>query len=176
MSENISLEFVFSNVNRWLDHAEKKNAFLFSAFSLISLLTVILNNQSSISLFLKIGSVITIGVYIVSLFFILLSLFPITKISKILLEKGKDKKLRPEDNLLFYGDIAKYNSEEYLHAINTKYALKVDSNAIHKDLVCQIIINSNITSNKYQCFKISSMMLFIGIIQFAVFFSISLFN
>ena len=176
MDERTCLEFIFSNVNHWLDHAEKKNAFVFSSFSLISFLSGIVTNQSSISTWIKIGSVGTIVIYSISLFFTLLSLFPMTRFSKLVLEKGKDKKLQTDDNLLFYGDIIKYGDDEYLQTISKKYSLKLEKGCIHNDLVRQIITNSHITNRKYQCFKISSVLLFIAVLQFAVLFSISLFK
>ena len=176
MDENTCLEFIFSNVNRWLDHAEKKNAFVFSTFSLISFLSGVATSQSSISTWIKIGSVITIVIYLIPLFFTLCLLFPVTRFSKLVLEKGKDKKLKKDDNLLFFGDIIKYSTDEYLQTISKKYSLKLKKGGIHNDLIKQIIVNSHITNNKYKCFKISSVLLFIAVLQFAILFSISLFN
>ena len=176
MDENTCLEFIFSNVNRWLDHAEKKNAVVFSTFSLISFLSGVVTSQSSISTWIKIGSVITIVIYLIPLFFTLRLVFPMTRFSKLVLEKGKDKKLKKDDNLLFFGDIIKYSADEYLQTISKKYSLKLKKGGIHNDLIRQIITNSHITNRKYQCFKISLVLLFIAVLQFAILFSISLFK
>ena len=175
MDENTCLEFIFSNVNRWVEHAEKKNVFVFSTFSLISFLSGIVTNQSSIFTWIKIGSVITIVIYLIPLFFTLRSLFPMTRFSKLVLEKGKDKKSQTDDNLLFFGDIIKYSTDEYLQTISKKYSLKLKKGGIHNDLIKQIIINSHIANRKYQYFKISSVLLFIAVLQFVILFSISLF-
>lgn len=174
MSDNGFLDFTFTNVNRWLEYAERKTTFLFSSFSLIALMTVILNNISKIDCLLKISSVISIGLYLVSLFFTFLSLFPVTQISKSILENGKDKKIKPDDNLFFYADISKYSYDEYLKSINAQYDKKFEDNKINRDLINQIIINANITTNKFQSFKISVVFLFLAILQFSVCYSITI--
>ena len=174
MEEKTCPEFIFSNVNNWLKHAEQKNAYLFSAFSFMSLITVILNNLNKITITLKISTIITIVLYIFSLFVTLISLYPVTNISKKILEKGKNKKTTPNDNLLFYEDIPKYSLNEYVQRLDENYSIKIETQ-LDKDLINQILINSNITSNKYKCFKVSSVLLFVAILQFSIFFSISLF-
>jgi len=176
MDENMCLEFIFSNVNHWLDHAERKNTFIFSAFSLISLSSIVGSIQTYTSFWIKIGSVITIVIYLIPLFFTLRLVFPMTRFSKLVLEKSKDKKLKKDDNLLFFGDIIKYSADEYRQTISKKYSLKLKKRGIHNDLIKQIIVNSHITNNKYKCFKISSILLFIAILQFSILFSFSLFN
>ena len=175
MDESTCLEFIFSNVNHWLEHAERKNTFIFSAFSLISLSSIVGSIQTYTSFWIKIGSIVTIAIYLFSLLFTLFLLFPITRFSKSILGKGKDKKLKKDDNLLFFGDIIKYSADEYRQTISKKYSLNFEK-GVHNDLIKQIIINSHITNRKYQCFKISSVLLFIAVLQFAILFSISLFN
>ena len=175
MDESTGLEFIFSNVNHWLEHAERKNTFIFSAFSLISLSSIVGTIQTYTSFWIKIGSIVTIVIYLFSLLFTLFLLFPITRFSKSILENGEDRKLKLDDNLLFYGDIVKYSADEYRQKISEKYSLNFEK-GVHKDLIKQIIVNSYITNNKYKCFKISSILLFIAILQFSILFSFSLFN
>lgn len=175
MDESTCLEFIFSNVNHWLEHAERKNTFIFSAFSLISLSSIVGTIQTYTSFWVKIGSIVTIAIYLFSLLFTLFLLFPITRFSKSILENGEDRKLKLDDNLLFYGDIVKYSADEYRQKISEKYSLNFEK-GVHKDLIKQIIVNSHITNNKYKCFKISSILLFIAILQFSILFSFSLFN
>ena len=175
MDESTCLEFIFSNVNHWLEHAERKNTFIFSAFSLISLSSIVGTIQTYTSFWIKIGSIVTIVIYLFSLLFTLFLLFPITRFSKSILENGEDRKLKLDDNLLFYGDIVKYSADEYRQKISEKYSLNFEK-GVHKDLIKQIIVNSHITTNKYKCFKISSILLFIAILQFSILFSFSLFN
>ena len=98
-----------------------------------------------------------------------------TRLSKLELKQGKDKKLKKDDNLLFFGDIIKYSADEYRQTISKKYSLKLKKRGIHNDLIKQIIINSHITNRKYQFLKISSVLLVIVVLQFGILFSISLF-
>ena len=53
---------------------------------------------------------------------------PITKISKALLENGKDKKLRYKDNLIFFQDISKYSLKEYKASLIKKYKILESEN------------------------------------------------
>ena len=109
MNEENCLLTIFGNVNRWLDYAERKNTILFSSFSAFSFFSIISKHDNNLQQPQVIGTVV---LYLFSLFFILLSLFPMTKISRKLLSNGKNRKLLDSDNLLFYGDIAKYSSDE----------------------------------------------------------------
>jgi len=113
--------------------------------------------------------------YIITIIFILLSIFPKTEISKSLIENGSDKKTNKRDNLLFYGDISKYSVAEYKEAIMRKYKIQDETNGYIDDIVAQIIVNSDITNNKMRYFKISVILTSVAMIQFGICFSISLF-
>jgi len=171
MNEENCLLTIFGNVNRWLDYAERKNTILFSSFSAFSFFSIISKHDNNLQQPEVIGTVV---LYLFSLFFILLSLFPMTKISRKLLSNGKNRKLLDSDNLLFYGDIAKYSSDEYLEKIKKQYFPNIKDNKVNHDLVDQIVTNSNIAFNKFSCFKISTILLFITIIQYFAFAGITL--
>ena len=173
MNEENCLLTILNNVNDWLNYAERKNTILFSSFSVFSLFSIISKHNHNLQ---QLETIITIVLYLVSLFFILLSLFPMTKISRKLLSNGKNKKLLDSDNLLFYGDIAKYSSDEYLEKIKKQYFSNIKDTRVNHDLVDQIVTNANIAFNKFSCFKISTVLLFITIIQYFIFAGITLIN
>jgi hypothetical protein len=167
---------IFININKWLEYAEKKNTYIFSFYSLIIVFTIILERLTTIATILKIGICIFYGLYIITIAITMLSFFPITKISKKIIETGNDKKLTDTDNLIFWGDIYKYNSQEYAKSLSEKYQIDIENSVLLKNIVDQIIINSNITRNKMEYFKISIWLTFIATAQLAVFLSISLFK
>jgi hypothetical protein len=176
MDDKAILFNIFTNVNKWLEYAEKKNTYIFSFYSLIIVFTIILERLTTIATILKIGICIFYGLYIISIAITMLSFFPITKISKKIIENGNDKKLSGADNLIFWGDIYKYNSQEYGKSLSEKYQIDIENSVFLKNIADQIIINSNITRNKMEYFKISVWLTFIAITQLAVFLFISLFK
>lgn len=125
---------------------------------------------------MKISIAIFIGLYLLSLFFTLLSLFPTTRVSKRILEYGKNTKLLSTDNLLFWKDIAKYSVSEYKEQVNKKCEINIKESKFSYNIIEQIVINANIAEKKYLCFKISSSILFIGIMQLFIVLSISIFK
>ena len=82
------------------------------------------------------------------------SLMPVTKMKDKLINGDKEKKIKSTDNLWFYGDIIKYNIDEYKKALADRGISSFSS--IYEQLVSQIIINAHIASKKYACFKVSS--------------------
>jgi hypothetical protein len=103
-----------------------------------------------------------------------MSFFPKTKISKFVIKNGRDKKITGEENLLFYGDICKFSSNEYKGALLTKFEINTNESKLQQQLIDQIIINSNITFNKMEYFSRSIVLTFIAIAQFAICFGINL--
>ena len=175
MEQIALLNNIFNNINRWLEFSERKNAFVISFFSLIIIFTPFIEKFTSISPLLKISICIFYVFYIITIFFIILSLFPKTKIARNLTKNGKSKKNKTSDNLLFYGDISKYSVKKYKEAIMEKYKFQDESNGYIDDIVAQIVINSNITNNKMVYFKYSVILTSIAMIQFSICFSITLF-
>ena len=174
MSKEEDLLFtLFNNINRWLEFAEKKNTYTFSFFSLMIIFTPFIGKLTAINYLIKTSISAFYFLYALTIFFTSLSFFPITKISKKIIENGKDKKINNNDNLIFYGDIYKYSSQEYITALKNKYKIDLENSELSKNLVEQIIINANITRNKMAYFKICIVFIAIALLQFAICFTIN---
>ncbi|UTD05011.1 hypothetical protein E4N80_05755 [Treponema denticola] len=169
MKENDLLKFIFENVNHWLEFAEKKNSYLFSVYSINSLVIVILTSIEKTKMLPKYGVIIFIILYVIALFVSILSIFPNIKISQKLLTFGKNKKINKSDNLLFYGDVSKYSFDEYKKVLIDEYKLEDRELKLDEDLLKQIIINSNIAVFKYKCFKLSSIFLSLAALLLFIF-------
>jgi hypothetical protein len=117
------LNNIFNNVNKWLEFAERKNAYIFSFFSLMVIFTPFIGKLTSINSLLKISICIFYVFYIVAIVFTLLSLFPKTNIPQDMVKNGRDKKITERDNLLFFGDISKYSVQEYINVLIKEYKL-----------------------------------------------------
>jgi len=174
-SENQVLENIFNNVNKWLEFSERKNTYVFSFFSLMVIFTPFINKLSDLSLLLKINTSIFYFFYIITIIITVKSLSPKIDISEKIVEKGRDKKIKENDNLLFFGDISKYSVVEYKNALANKYKMPEIQDAYKDDLVTQIIMNSNIANTKFMYFKLSVKLLCLAMVQFVVCFSVSLF-
>jgi hypothetical protein len=175
MNIDANLEAIFNNVNRWLEFAEKKNAYVFTFFSLIVIFTPFIGKLTSISDLVKISITILYGLYFLAMITTMLSLFPIINVSKKLIEGGKNKKLCNDDNLIYYGHIYKYSQKEYIAAFCEHYNIELSKNKLTNDFVDQIIINANITRNKMEYFKFSIIFTLFALLQFTVCFAINLF-
>ena len=159
---------LFDNVNKWLEFAEKKNAVIFSMISITSFIVVIINANYTVPIWLKWQFVIFLILYCFSFFIVIISLFPTISISKKILNIGKNKKLFDTDNLLFFCHIDKYSLKEFKKSLNSKYGLNLKEIDEYDDLLSQIIINSSIITKKYTCFKISSVILIIAILELLI--------
>ena len=159
------LKFIFTNVNDWLKFAEAKNgvliafnnALVFGLFSILDSTSKPLNDLTTqiyiTCLLLLIASAISILSFIPQLREPILSLWNIPKAEP-------DK-----DNTLYFGDILKYEKEDYLELIYKEN--DADTQSINKyqlQLASQIIINSKIAYFKYELFVFSSWITFIAII------------
>lgn len=162
--DNSILEKIFKNVNDWLSFAEKKNTTILSVFGFITIFSVLnfVKEFSSADIFMKVGSGIYLISYVVVLVSSIVSLMPVTNIQEKLVNGDKNKKIKETDNLWFYGDIIKYNMDEYITALSKKGCCGFDE--IYEQLISQIIVNSHIASKKYACFKVSSWSIAIGIV------------
>ena len=136
--------------NYWLSFAEAKNGALLAIN--VAIMAVI------VSLFDSAPIICTVSIicFIVSSVACLKSFFPNTNSRPEKREKS-DLKQGEEDNLLFYGDIAKIASTfEYVELSSKRYfpgkAIIKDDKMIY-DLASEILINSRITLQKYTDFK-----------------------
>jgi hypothetical protein len=167
---------LFNNINRWLEFAERKNTYTFSFFSLMVIFTPFIGKLTDINCLIKISISVFYLLYVFTIIFTLLSFFPVTKISKKIIEHGKDKKISDNDNLIFYGDIYKYSSQEYITALQNKYKIDLANSELSKNLIDQIIMNANITKNKMEYFKICITLTVIAFAQFAICFSVNFYT
>jgi hypothetical protein len=174
MEKETTLLNIFNNINRWLEYAEKKNTYIFSLFSLMIIFTPFIGRLSSLNSLIKISIGVFYILYVITMIITIISLFPKTIISKDKLSNGKNKKLKESDNLLFYGDIAKYSREEYMDRLEKKYRINICESEYLIHLVDQIIINSNITQDKMNLFKYTSVLTIIALVEFALCFCINL--
>ena len=136
------LEKIFSNVNYWLAFAEAKHAMNIGA--VIALLSIILDIQAN-NLLIGLSCVLLIISGVISL----ASFIPILHIKK------NDQKDIKKENLIFYDDIKKYSEQDYLKKIHECSAGKNDDSyeKINFYFSEEIVINSKITSRKYELFK-----------------------
>lgn len=169
------LEKIFKNVNDWLSFAEKKNTTILSVFGFITLFSALnfIKQVKSADDVIIAGCCFYLLSYVVVLVSSVVSLMPVTKMKNKLINGDKEKKIKSTDNLWFYGDIIKYNIDEYKKALADRGISSFSS--IYEQLVSQIIINAHIASKKYACFKVSSYSIVLGVIVLIVCFIASLF-
>ena len=174
MDKETILSNVFTNINFWLKYAEKKNTYIFSFFSLMIIFTPFIGQLESINTLIRVSISAFYFLYVAAMIITLKSVFPKTKITKNAVIEDKNKKLKDTDNLLFYGDIAKYNREEYINKMKKDYVIDIGNSVLQVQLIDQIIVNSIITQKKMCCFKISSIITIIALVEFAICFGINL--
>lgn len=162
MNKQESIDFllkVFNNVNYWLDYAERKLSYITTLFTIISGLCAFLfdsyfKNNKFIILFI----IIFFLFYIVSLLLTLDSFSPI--IDKFIKINSVGNVDMQKDNLIFYGDIAKYGSDTYKNALINRYSMSINNDDYDAlDLIDQIVVNSKITNKKYKYSKIICILL-----------------
>lgn len=160
---NEDLKFAFANVNDWLKFAEAKNVGLL-ALNVASLIGIL---QCQSTLF---GSYLLIRVLLI-IAFCLSSAICVYSISPIVNKTKLFKKLKTLDfdaqkhtlNYLFYGNIARLTSDQFQEIFVLRLPNSVLSGS-DKDLVDQIVQNSEITLQKFKIFQFASWITFIGFI------------
>lgn len=141
-----------------MDYADKKSSYIITLFTVLSgFITFILDKYNDYILIF--GSFIFIIFYIISLFLLLCSLSPIT--NKLKNINSKCNINRAKDNLLYFGDIAKYD-DSYKSAISDRYKITNGDDYI-LDLINQIVINSKIAYKKFKFLKRICLILSIGL-------------
>jgi len=69
---------------------------------------------------------------------------------------SKPNGTKPSDNILYFGDIAKYSPLAYLNKLSSHLGLSnIEFTGYQKDLASQIVTNSAISLRKYNHFKIA---------------------
>lgn len=139
-------------VNQWLRFAETKNAALLAANSAI--VFGIVNSSDHLGglpPWVKVYVWVGVGMIALSAAFSLLSFVPRTRLPWI----SSTRRPSPDDNLIFYGDIAGYDSRTYLEALHSQAGFEdTELSQVEFDLAEQIIINSTISLTKYRLFAI----------------------
>ncbi len=165
------LQKIFANTNDWLKFAEAKN------FGLITLNAAFLFGLSQINFesgsFWKTISFCVLSPFLyISLFFTLLSFFPIlSKISKKEELKGllgwlssKIDKENDFENIHYFGYLRKLGKIKFIEEFKLKTKGVELFTEYEEELVTQILYNSRITWLKYQLFKIAGFFTLSGII------------
>lgn len=146
------LKNIFTNINDWLKFAETKTAALLTANGLM--IFGIIRTLSNVEKNLYSNSVLYLVVLllIISLLLCLVSFIPSLKIPWLL----KVKKILDNDNLLYFADIAKYDSKVYLEKLAISLEKPEYQASTFDDYYAQqIIINSIIALKKYRLFTFS---------------------
>lgn len=169
------LKSIFENINDWLKFAEAKNGIIvaFNGSVILQIFQIIKGISSSGIYFLCL--IILLIFWTLSFLIALISFYPRTKILFLL---RRNEKISKQDNLLFYGDIAKYSEKDYLQSLTKMFGREnyCWSN-FEISYVNQIIINSQITLKKFKYFQVSLSLnllgsvipLFILLLHFVIF-------
>lgn len=173
-NETLMLENILKIVKRELEFAERKNAYIFSIFSLMVVFIPFINNMTNINFLIKISICMLFLLYIFIIIFTILSIFPRLD-SKKIVENIQDKKTSINDILIFFGHISKYSIDEYKEILIKKYKLNQIEDSYNNDIIFQINANSKITNSKFNYFKKSAIFSCIAIIQFIICLTISIF-
>lgn len=159
------LESILERVNGWLKFAESKNAAILTLALGVSgiVCTFLVNDDVAGELKIILGY--SLFPLAVSALLAIASFFPILCIfSKLNIWNDQ---IEDNDNLLFFGDIAKYRVETYVIEVNKKYGLDVCNCADDKyahDLATQCVINSKIALAKFCFFKYSIYSFFVAVL------------
>jgi len=145
------LKTIFTFVHEMVKFSEAKNA-VFIALNASAILGIlkILSDAKICSTWIKYYMYEFIFLTVIGLLISLLSFFPRIKLTWLLCE-GKPS---PDDNLLLYTDICKYNEPTYLDALMTSMNEPLRKySQFEKFYANQIIINSKIALRKYKLFR-----------------------
>jgi hypothetical protein len=169
----------------WLKYAEAKNAVLltFSGAGITATLTY-LGAVPTLPRFLKIGFLMATFFLCLSAFICAISFLPKTNLENLtgLREKSVTKRRQSQknsDNLYYYGDLQKYNSEELLDKMNEFYfdrSIQLPYKKEHLDIASQIVINSEIALIKFKLFTISLWLLIFSFFSIPTLFFLKLFK
>jgi len=150
---------IFDNVNGWLKFAEAKNASIlaFNSAIIFGIFKIFPDSNSNSILFYYLCFVIFL--LLVALTMSLISFIPMLKYTYIEFGEPSDK-----DNLLFFGDIAKYADYNERYKRKVKEALTNTENGFDDFYISQTIINSKIAYIKYKQFEIAIWFTFAAIL------------
>ena len=162
----------FLNIVSWVTYAEKKNTLILTSNAILLSLVAFLFKLFDTKIFivnsnLKYYVLVLFVLILISTALVLLSFFPVSKLTSACIVNNNDE-LKPENaNLFFYGHIAMLSNkqiEEELLSRDGESSLAQSQ----KDVIAQIKINSNIANNKYELFKIAFKFLALELLLFIV--------
>lgn len=145
------LSEAFANVSDWLKFAEQKNAALIAFNSALSLgVLAVLQDLAPSMFWLRLLCALSIGFLWLGAVVALWSFIPTTRIPKPHQWSGG---LR-DDNLLFFGHIARYTPETYLKAMSELVgAIDGSATRLDKHYAEQVVTNARIAIRKYALFS-----------------------
>lgn len=164
-----TLKDIFENVNNWLKFAEAKNATLLAGNGILIFGILKTIQKLDMNIYLLYYIYFCIVLFSLSLIISLISFIPKVKIPSFLLSK----ETKESDNLLFYGDILKYNEKSLLIKLEEVISKNEDKEVSKKFKTMyaqQIIINSKIARNKFLFFDIAIKFTLAGIVSPIVYF------
>jgi hypothetical protein len=142
----------------WLKFAETKNAGLFVGTVtgigiIITYLTTAQNISTALQLSLQVAAILLGWSMLLTLF----SFAPRLNLVNVL--KSSHKAPTANDNLEYYGHIAKYTPEQLTQAIAREYFPEINypsaDNKQHKHIAAQVIANARIALYKYRMFTMA---------------------
>lgn len=156
------LKTIFENVNNWLKFAEAKNVILvgFCAGLFYTLLKEISPScfeqypirsayLVSLMIFTAIGAITA-----------LVSFLPLTRMKWIAEKEAPDE----HDNALFFGDIQKYESAEYVVFLRKVLKYSGEATDLDHHFAEQITTNATLASKKFFLFRLAMWALIFGIV------------
>lgn len=157
------LERILDYINTWLKFAEAKNAMI------IALNGAAIFNAIHLLELTRIASTTYLKIYI-AIFCFLAFLALLTSLASFIPKTNLDDlfgfEVTPsKNNLLFFGNLAKYSTDSLISELSGSMALSdYTPNSIEKDYAEQIIINSKIAMKKYNYFKLAVWLTIYGLI------------
>jgi len=156
---------IFDTIDLLVRYAEGKNINILTFLGLQ--LTAVKFINININIWLEVSSVFLV----LSVLLCVASFMPKSRLTGWLYRiNHRPEKPAANDNILFYGDIAKYNNDEYIGVMEKNLACKISGNGYHENLCKQIVVNAKIVDGKFRLFKFSFSIMLIG----EMFFSVSL--
>ena len=150
---------LFENINYWLEYAERKNTIILTLIGIQITLGKIFIKSLTIDFWLIASFLFLALCFILAL----ISFFPKTAIAQyIYFWPISSNHQKETDNLLFYGHITKYSVKEYIEKMEKYFNGKIRGHKNLEDLCNQIVVNSHITSTKFNIFKVNTWFMIIG--------------
>lgn len=147
------LRMILGLVNDWVKFAEAKNAALLAATSAIVLgILTALEAFPPLPWWLLGYVYLATGAIVLAASLCLLSFLPRTRLPWL----GSMRRPSPEDNLLFYADIACYDPRTFLETLYSRSGVRSGQpNPLEEDYAEQIIVNSRIALAKFRFFSLA---------------------